>query len=142
MLVGLVYLLRVAVSRAPLMLAAGSPVAGSVMAAIERQVSLAYVVRTARSDVLVAGAAVASGVVVVSTPAGRAVSADTKAIGVLRSFMVSPEMEGGWVYLMPVIAMPCMMCRCSTRKIATTGITTTTAPASSRPYFVAFWPTE
>ena len=95
MLVGLVYLLRVAVSRAPLMLSAGSPVAGSVIAAIERQVSLAYVVRTARSDVLVEGAAVASGVVVVSTPAARAVSADTTAIGVLRSFMVSPEMEVG-----------------------------------------------
>ena len=41
MLVGEVYLLRVAGSREPVMLSAGSPVDGSVIAAIDAQVSWA-----------------------------------------------------------------------------------------------------
>src|SRR4029079_3544467 len=48
--------------------------------------------------------------------------------------LLLPRMElMDWMrcYLMPVMAMPCMMCRWRTRKIAITGITTTTAPASS-----------
>ena len=43
-------------------------------------------------------------------------------------------------HLMPVMAMPCMIRRWSTRKTTSTGSTTTTEPASSSPYFVAFWP--
>src|SRR5690349_9706292 len=99
MLVGLVYPLRVPASSAPSMLSAGRPVAGSVIAAIERQVSFAYVVRTARSDVLTEGAAVASGVGAVSTPAASAASPVSTAIGVLRSFM-SFSRDGGWVGLL------------------------------------------
>src|SRR6476619_6854919 len=102
MLVGLVCLLRVAVSSAPSMLSACRPVAGSVTAAIERQVSFAYVVRTARSDVLTDGAAAASGLVVVSTPAASAASPVSTASGVLRSFMSLSRDGGRWVYLMPV----------------------------------------
>src|SRR5215213_5802402 len=151
MFVGLVNALRVPVRREPSMLSAGRPVALSVIASIDRQVSRAYVVSVlvaalvaALVAVLLVGSAVAVDVVAPSpAPSARVVVAATAVSRLRRGFMrISRECWRGLRYLMPVIAMPCMIRRCRTRKIAMTGITTTTAPASRRPYFVAFWPTE
>ena len=72
----------------------------------------------------------------VATPTTAAVRGERTLMGCASR----PERAVG--YLIPVMAMPCMMWRCRSRKMASTGSTTTTEPASRSPYWVAFWPTE
>ena len=124
------------------MLSAGRPVAGSVMASMERHVSARYVSRRAvRASP--GSSAVADGTVGSASAPAATTAVDARA-SVVRILMVVPPTRKGrvvGVHLMPVIAMPCMMWRCRSRKTASTGSTTTTEPASRSPYWVAFWPT-
>src|SRR3954447_26909623 len=91
MFVGLVNALRVPVRREPSMLSAGRPVALSVIASIDRQVSRAYVVSVlvaALVTVLLLGSAVAVDVVAPSpAPSARVVVAATAVSRLRRGFM-------------------------------------------------------
>ena len=148
MLVGEVKPLRVAGSRSPAMLSAGRPVAGSVIASKDVQVSAAYASRTRLSGSWWCRSVLGRRR---GRPTGTAAGGDGEGecgrdgredgCSTCAHEDLLREARVGGIYLMPVMAMPCMMWRCSTRKTASTGITTTTEPASSRPYFVAFWPT-
>src|SRR3954465_10858742 len=93
MLVGLVYDARVEVSRVPPMLSEGSPVLGSVIAFIERQVSLAYVARVCRSGPAEGSAACAVGAAVDNAAPAMPASEATTARAGRRRFIGSPEME-------------------------------------------------